>query len=167
MRGARLVLIALAAAAVAAAALGAFRGKDEKGATPTTLASGPPPQGAITVLFAYSPEKEDLLADLLPRFNAEQVRVDGRPVFVQAVNRTSGETESTVAAGRFRPDLWSPASSFWGRLLDFEVDRPYVARKNPSLLRTPVVIAMWEPLARALGWPKRPIGFADVLRLAC
>ena len=25
---------------------------------------------------------------------------------------------------------------------------------------------MWEPLARALGWPKKPLGFADVLSLA-
>lgn len=41
-----------------------------------------------------------------------------------------------------------------------------MARKNPALLRTPLVIAMWEPLARALGWPREPIGFADVLRLA-
>jgi Ca-activated chloride channel family protein len=28
------------------------------------------------------------------------------------------------------------------------------------------VIAMWEPMARALGWPRKHIGFADVIRLA-
>ena len=33
-------------------------------------------------------------------------------------------------------------------------------------MRTPLVIAMWEPMARALGWPKKPLGFADILRLA-
>jgi Ca-activated chloride channel family protein len=29
-----------------------------------------------------------------------------------------------------------------------------------------VVIAMWEPLARALGWPSKQIGFQDILQLA-
>ena len=28
------------------------------------------------------------------------------------------------------------------------------------------MIAMWEPMARALGWPEKEIGFADLLRLA-
>jgi Ca-activated chloride channel homolog len=28
------------------------------------------------------------------------------------------------------------------------------------------VIAMWEPMARALGWPRERIGFGDILRLA-
>jgi Ca-activated chloride channel family protein len=41
-----------------------------------------------------------------------------------------------------------------------------VQRDNPSIVRTPLVIAMWEPLARALGWPAKPIGFQQVLRLA-
>ena len=35
---------------------------------------------------------------------------------------------------------------------------------NPSLVRTPLVIAMWEPMADALGWPRKPLGFADLLR---
>jgi Ca-activated chloride channel family protein len=168
LRGARLVLIALAAAAVAAAAIGSFRGDDDHRSTATvgTASSSKPSAGAVRLLFAFSPEKEDILRVLLPQFNAARVTVQGRPVFVDGLIRTSGETEATVTAGRFRPDVWSPASSFWGRLLDFEADRPYIARTNPSLLRTPLVIAMWEPLARALGWPRRRIGFADVLRLA-
>ena len=33
-------------------------------------------------------------------------------------------------------------------------------------MRTPLVIAMWEPMARALGYPKKKLGFADVLKLA-
>jgi Ca-activated chloride channel homolog len=53
-----------------------------------------------------------------------------------------------------------------GRLLNHETDRPYVADENPSLASSPVVIAMWEPLARALGWPRRAIGFDDILELA-
>src|ERR671912_1746570 len=54
----------------------------------------------------------------------------------------------------------------WGRLLNFEADQPYVADENPSIVRTPLVIAMWEPMAEALGYPKRKLGFDDILRLA-
>ena len=33
-------------------------------------------------------------------------------------------------------------------------------------MRTPLVIAMWEQFARALGWPQKKIGFEEILRLA-
>ena len=33
-------------------------------------------------------------------------------------------------------------------------------------MRTPLVIAMWEPMAKALGWPRKQIGFEEILRLA-
>src|SRR5207249_2514411 len=36
----------------------------------------------------------------------------------------------------------------------------------PSLLQSPLVIAMPRPMAEALGWPQREIGWADVLQLA-
>jgi Ca-activated chloride channel family protein len=51
-------------------------------------------------------------------------------------------------------------------LLNFETDQPLVADENPSIFRTPLVIAMWEPMARALGYPKKKLGFADILKLA-
>ena len=41
-----------------------------------------------------------------------------------------------------------------------------MADDNPSIVRTPLVIAMWEPLARALGWPRKPVGFQQILDLA-
>jgi Ca-activated chloride channel family protein len=120
----------------------------------------------VRVRFAYSPEKEPLLAALVGRYNGEGHEVDGRPVFVEARVVSSGEAESSIARGRLRPTAWSPASSLWGRLLNHDADRAYVADDNPSLVRTPLVIAMWEPLARTLGWPRTPIGFAKVLELA-
>ncbi len=87
-------------------------------------------------------------------------------MFVDADARASGEVETSIARGRLRPVAWSPASSLWGRLLEFDADRALVPDTNPSLVRTPLVIAMWEPMARALGWPRKQIGFADLLELA-
>ena len=34
------------------------------------------------------------------------------------------------------------------------------------LVKSPVVIAMWEDRARALGWPDKHLGWADVFKLA-
>ena len=127
---------------------------------------GKAPAGAVRVPFAYSPEKEVLLKPLIKRFNESGKKVGGKPVFVEGNVVASGEAEDKIARGRLEPVAWSPASSLWGRLLNFQADAQYVADDNPSLVRTPLVIAMWEPMARALGWPKRRLGFADVLRLA-
>jgi Ca-activated chloride channel family protein len=125
-----------------------------------------PAADSIHVRFAYSSNLEEMMASLLPSFNAAHIEVDGRPVWVDGVSASSGDVEQKIARGTLRPEAWSPASSLWGRLLNHEADRPYVADRNPSLASSPVVIGMWEPLARALGWPTKPVGFADVLRLA-
>src|SRR5687768_3624431 len=127
---------------------------------------GKAPAGAIRVPFAYSPEKEVLLKPLIQRFNESQRKVGGKPVFVEGSVVSSGDAERKIAAGRLETVAWSPASSLWGRLLNFEADRQYVADENPSIVRTPLVIAMWEPMARALGYPRKSLGFSDVLELA-
>src|SRR5438046_1907133 len=85
-------------------------------------------------------------------------------VMISGGGGKKSSTTATNATGN--APAGSPASSLWGRLLNYEADKDYVAQDNPSLARTPLVIAMWEPLARALGWPKKPVGWAEVLKLA-
>ena len=113
-----------------------------------------------------SPEKEKLLVPLIKEFNEKQEKVGGRSVFVEGENVASGDAESKIARGRLEPVAWSPASSLWGRLLDYESDKPLAPADNPSIVRTPLVIAMWEPFAKALGWPRKKIGFEQIIRLA-
>jgi len=124
------------------------------------------PAGAIVVDFAYSPEKEPLVVPLVKAFNERKTEHEGAPVFVRAQIVSSGEAQTKLAAKRLPITLWSPASSLWGRLLNFEADANYVPDENPSLVRTPLLIAMWEPLAQALGWPRKQIGFEQILELA-
>ncbi|HWC27445.1 MAG TPA: substrate-binding domain-containing protein, partial [Solirubrobacteraceae bacterium] len=135
---------------------------DDTGSKGNTTA----PAGAVTVSFAYSPEKEKLLVPLVAKFNDSNTEVDGKRVFVKAQNVSSGDAQAKIAEGRLKPTAWSPASSLWGRLLNFEADQPYAPDENPSIVRTPLVIAMWEPMARALGYPRKKLGFADILKLA-
>ena len=157
MRG-RILVIALALAAVAVAFATSRAGSDDDSDKRATATPAP---GAVRVTFVYSPEKEKLIAPLVKRFNAS-----GAGVFVDAKVVSSGDVESAIARGRLEPVIWSPASSFWGRLLNFEADRKLVADENPSIVRTPLVIAMWKQLADAYGYPGRPLGYADLAKLA-
>jgi Ca-activated chloride channel family protein len=166
MKRGQLLLAVIAALAVGAAAwfAGGQGDEDEPSSKPTAAEKAP--AGALRVSFAYSPEKEKLLLPLIKKFNGEGNEVGGKPVFVEGINASSGDAETRIARGTFKPVAWSPASSLWGRLLNFEADRPYTAEEPPSIVRTPLVIAIWEPMARALGYPKKKLGFADVLRLS-
>ena len=164
MKKSQLAILAVAALAVGLAVL--FGRSDEGGGGDGESAAPKAPAGALAVPFAYSPEKEKLLAPLIRRFNDSGARVGGKRVFVEAQVIASGEAESKIAAGQLQPVAWSPASSLWGRLLNFEADKPYIRRSNPSIVRTPLVIAMWEPMTEALGYPRKPLGFNDILRLA-
>ncbi len=168
MKRGQLLIALLAVAAVAAVAALAGGGSGSGGAKQSAKApaGAPAAAGAIHVSFAYSPEKEGLLAPLIAAFNRERREVGGKPVFVDGSVVASGTAEDKIAKGRLKPVAWSPASSLWGRLLNFQADRPLAPAESPSIVRTPLVIAMWEPMARALGWPRKKLGFADILRLA-
>jgi len=164
MKRGQIALVVVAAIAVGLVALLSSRG-DEGGGGGGSSGGQKAPAGALRVPFAFSPEKEKLLAPLIRRFNADRHEVGGKRVFVEGEVVASGEAESKIARGRLRPVAWSPASSLWGRLLNFEADRPLAPDDNPSIVRTPLVIAMWEPFARALGWPRKQIGFEQILGL--
>jgi Ca-activated chloride channel family protein len=161
----RLLVLAIAALAVVCAALtaGCATSSDS---SQTDSRWQVAPEGATVISFAVSPEKEPLLRPLIEQFNASRPEVDGQTVFVEASTIASGDAELKIADGTLRPTVWSPASSLWGRLLNFDTDSSMVADDNMSLVRTPLVIAMWEPMARALGHPARPVGFDDILTLA-
>ena len=158
------ILAAVAAVVVAAVvASGGGGGKSEfRHAEHSTAA----PAGAQQLSFVVSPEKEQLLKAAVAKFNASGEQVAGKRVFVSMKAMNSGDAESAIARGRLQPDVWSPAGSFWGRLLNLRADQPFVANDNPSIVRTPLVIAMWEPMAQALGYPRKTVSFQDIVRLA-
>ncbi|MGH3024144.1 MAG: substrate-binding domain-containing protein [Gaiellaceae bacterium] len=154
---ARAVVILAAAIAVGVA----FATSEGNGSAPNGSSGAP-----IVLEFPYSTDTEDLLEPLIEDFNAEGFRHEGREIVVEGEGIASGVAETAIAEGRLKPVIWGPPSSLWGRLLNHHVGESWVADENPSLLRSPQVIAMWEPHARALGWPDAPIGWTDLLSLA-
>src|SRR4051794_1443386 len=124
------------------------------------------PKGALKISFVYSPEKERLLVPLIRKFNDEKKQVDGKQVFVEGRVVSSGDAQKQIVKGQLQPTVWSPSSSFWGRLVNLQSDAGYIANDNPSIVRTPLVIAMWRPMAQALGWPRKQIDFKTIVKLA-
>ena len=159
MKRGQLLIALLAAVAVAVVAVLSTGGGDDSSESQNDAQRAP--EGAVRISFAFSPEKEKLLEPLIREFNEQ----DGR-AFVEGEVVSSGDAQTRIADGRLEPVVWSPASSLWGRLLNFDADRPLAPDESPSIVRTPLVIAMWEPFAEALGWPSKQIGFEQIIRLA-
>jgi Ca-activated chloride channel family protein len=153
----RTIVIVLAGAAVVLAAYLHYRG-DGRAARGNA--------DALRVLYTYSSNQEELLLPLIETFNDQGHELAGRRIEIVGESVSSGEAEAKIAAGKLRTTIWSPASSLWGSLLDQQVDARWAAGESPALVRTPLVIALWKPEAKALGWPRKPIGFAQILDLA-
>jgi Ca-activated chloride channel family protein len=143
--------------------------------TDTTMAATPR-AGCTTVTVAASSEKAALLSQLAASYNKSGRTVDGKCFGMRVTTAASGTAETALAHGwssrtdGTRPDVWTPASSTWVGLLRQDLtthDRPDVApTTTPSITSTPLVLAMPKPMATALGWPNKQLGWGDVLSLA-
>jgi len=134
------------------------------------------PCSRLPVTIASSEEKSALLAQLASDFNQRRPTISGSCLAITVVRQASGATQQALARGWIervdgpRPDAWSPAASTWILLLNQRLaddGHPEMADRNsPSLARSPLVIGMPKPMAVAMGWPDRPIGWAEFLQLA-
>lgn len=178
MRGAARRIAALLAAisVLAAAACGGDGGdKPGEGGNGSSLED---PGSCMPIDMAVSSEKITLLTELAKEFN-ESDQADlggGECAFVRIQKKASGGAMKLLSEGwpdeatnGPQPVVWSPAGSSWGAILNQRLldagEEPIVGEAEPFML-TPLVIAMPEPMADALGYPDTPIGYADVIALA-
>jgi Ca-activated chloride channel homolog len=159
----RLIVLGIAVVVVVVAIVASSGGGGGSGGG---AGGGSAPKGALKISLVYSPEKEKLLVPLIRKFNDQKKQVDGKQVFVEGRVVSSGDAQKQIVKGQLKPTVWSPSSSFWGRLVNLQSDAGYIANENPSIVRTPLVIAMWKPMAQALGWPKKQIDFKQIIKLA-
>ncbi|HNP73162.1 MAG TPA: VWA domain-containing protein [Kouleothrix sp.] len=152
-----LLLLAMLGAVLAACGANPLGGADN--GTPQA------PSNALKITIAYSPEKEGWLTDRIAAFNATNTKVAGQVVFVEGLNKSSGAARTEIKNGQLKPTIWSPSASTWLEVLKQESGNPNVAASNRPLVLTPVVISMWKPMAEAMGYPNKPIGWADMLEL--
>jgi Ca-activated chloride channel family protein len=159
-----------AACAVICVALGAlFLGGCKPKQPPPTMARQEQAK-PLEITFAYGSEKERWIDDVTEAFNQGNFSTaGGSRIVVKAVPMASGEAMDEILSGRRQPDLVSPASSAFIELGNAESQRKYgrpLIGRTDSLVRSPLVIAMWKPMAESLGWGKKSIGWSDLLALA-
>ncbi len=132
--------------------------------------------GCTQVTVAASSEKAALLSELAGQYNDEGRQVDGTCVAVTVNSKASGGAAQALSRGWDEnvdgplPTVWTPASSSWAVLVEQNLaaaDKPnLIPETRDSIAQTPLVIAMPRPMAEALGWPDKQIGWRDLAALA-
>jgi Ca-activated chloride channel family protein len=124
----------------------------------------------LELVFPYGSEKEKWITEVTEAFNRSGHKTKGgRTIYVTATAMGSGESIDEVLAGRIKAHIISPASAVFIKLANAQSKASTgsdLMANTENLVLSPVVIAMWKPMAEALGWPNKPVGWADILNLA-
>jgi Ca-activated chloride channel family protein len=168
------VMLALAATLLPACKPVEDEAKRDPGATAQPEQPRPPAR-TVRLELVYGSEKQAWLVDAIESFHREQ-RARGGELFIEVHGTAmgSGESITDIVQGTIQPHIWSPASDVYRPLLQDAWTTKHGAMGGPSdiaddarpLVLSPVVIAMWKPMAEALGWPDKPVGWSDILALA-
>jgi len=128
--------------------------------------------GDVVLRVAYTPEKETTFREIVDRFNRSGAKtLQGKPVRVEAVSLDADKMMAAALAGAV--EAISPDSAVWLT----QLDASWRAQQGLSPQQTgaslvgettryaisPVVIAMWEDVARNMGAPERSIGWSDLM----
>jgi Ca-activated chloride channel homolog len=127
--------------------------------------------GPVQVTIVASPDHAPVMSRLAQQWSASAPAVDGqcvgatvRGIAPDVVSGSLGFGWDEARNGK-RPDVWAPDFGAW---LTAAAGQPEAAAVLPdgvpeSLATSPVVIAMQRPMAEALGWPKKPLGWTDLI----
>lgn len=121
----------------------------------------------VTVEIVYGSEKEDWFEVLIDEYNQQDNRTEsGARIEIVGIPMGSISSMTAILNEEIQPTVWSPAASIY---LPIANDRwrdtnsaDLVNEDANALVLSPVVIAMWEPMAQALGWPERQLGWEDI-----
>src|SRR5215475_11931439 len=132
--------------------------------------AGSPPANSIELNFTYGSEKEKWIKDVTDSFNRSAHKTaGGRQIVVTAIPMGSGECIDEILSGSRKTHITSPASAAFVKIGNAQ-SRARTGKDllgpTDNLVLSPVVIAMWKPMAEAIGWGKKPIGWSDILSLA-
>lgn len=129
-----------------------------------------PSRDELRLLFSYGSEKQRWIEDVTAAFNQSGAKTSsGKRITVRAIPKGSGECVDDLISGREHDDLISPASNIFiklGNAQSRSVTGKDLIGSTQNLVLSPVVIAIWKPMAEAIGWGKKPVGWADILALA-
>jgi hypothetical protein len=129
----------------------------------------------VQVSIAAAPEIAPAVRETAAKAAGTELRLADRCVSVEVSASAPADVAAAVAghhhsslgglgqaSGKITvPDVWIPDSSMWlQRLRSGGSD--WVPNDAPSVARSPVVLAMPEPAASALGWPNKKFTWTDL-----
>ncbi len=124
------------------------------------------PRNAVQVEVTANAGLAPWLQAAVEDFNEAKVKTASeKTVFVTLNVVESGQAVSNMAADGSLPALWIPDGRVWVNVL---AERGQAAFQGDcvSVAESPLVIAMWRPVAESLGWPGRSLGWLDIGSLA-
>ncbi|OUD16242.1 VWA domain-containing protein [Thioflexithrix psekupsensis] len=132
--------------------------------------SSEPSVPTVELVFLYGSEKQAWLETVTQQFNQQQIKTEqGDVIYVKTVPMGSAETIDHILNETEKAHLISPASAAFIKLGNAESQvklRRDVVSHTENLVLSPVVIAMWKPMAEALGWGEKNIGWQQIIELA-
>ncbi|KAJ3119752.1 hypothetical protein HK098_005196 [Nowakowskiella sp. JEL0407] len=128
---------------------------------------GPKP---ITATIFSANTKQNWMNILQDDFNKKGVQIENSGQKAAVLITSGGSNVSTQAT---LPDGWSPQNYLWvSQLTDqYKANGSVLFASGgnqdcQAIAYSPVGIAMWKPMAEAMGWPNANIGWKDILELA-
>ena len=151
-------------------------GKTKDATSGTGPASLGDPGKCTVIDMAVSSEKIALMNALAKEFNgSSSAKVPGGCLFVRPAVKASGAAATLLSStwdestDGPRPVVWSPAATAWGSIVNQRLadqGKDPIVPKSKAIMQTPLTIAMPKPMADALGYPRKPVGWADILKLS-
>ncbi len=128
----------------------------------------PPKGGTIEITMYSSSAKKKWINEMVNKFNSSGKTLGNKNIVVKQFHVTSGGSFDELKTGKIRPDIWSPGDESWLQLAATHwknVKQKTLFENYKPLVNIPLIVAMWEPMARVLGYPN-PIGWKDIAAVA-
>lgn len=124
------------------------------------------PRNALVVDVVANTGLQSWLSSAVATFNESKTETsDGERIYVRLQFTESGQAVADLAAEESLPTLWIPDDGVWANVLAEQGNGNYQT-DCVSVAQSPLVIAIWRPLAESLGWPGRDLGWLDLASLA-
>jgi Ca-activated chloride channel homolog len=127
-------------------------------------------KGAVTATVIVAPRIEPIMQKLNQEWSQSSPAVHGTCAKVTIIAKESSDVANSLSGDWDvktegpTPDVWVPESSAWVRKASVDADAERIMPDlQPSLARTPTVIAMPKPLAEAAGMTAKPLTWQQII----
>jgi Ca-activated chloride channel homolog len=125
----------------------------------------------VQVTIASSVTKKKWLEAAAKEFAAQNIKTkSGKAIGIDITGVLSGDSMLQILSRKLQPVVWSPGEDSWvGQFRDRwseQRSRPSMTQPCKPTIYTPAGLAMWRPMAEALGWPGKSVSWKTIIDLA-